>query len=91
MKKSRQMAIETEAPVLAGRHVTHPMIGRRLALICHSGAGKSACLAQLAAEPRLADMDVALGTHKSPALEVALRWLTDESTGQTVVVVSNHE
>ena len=48
---------------------------RRLALIGHSGAGKSSCLVALGIDGKAADMDAVLGTRESPPLETALNWL----------------
>jgi hypothetical protein len=63
----------------------------RIALIGHSGAGKSSYLFQCGFDPHAADMDAALGVEYSPPLEQALAWMTEGAEGQTVVVVSNHE
>ena len=63
----------------------------KIALIGHSGAGKSFCLKQLGIDGGTAEMDAALGTEKSPRLDVAFRWLTEDSRDQPLVVVSNHE
>jgi hypothetical protein len=60
-----------------------------IALIGHSAAGKSSCLRFMNSEAN-ADMDVALGTTKSPALETASRWMIDECR-PPVIAVSNHE
>ncbi len=60
-----------------------------VALIGHSAAGKSSCLSVLNSDPD-ADMDVALGTTKSPALETAIGWMIDECR-PPVIAVSNHE
>ena len=62
---------------------------KTVALVGHSAAGKSACLSYINASPD-ADMDIALGTHKSPNLATALKWLADASR-PAIVVVSNHE
>jgi threonine synthase len=62
------------------------MIGRRIALIGYSGAGKSSCLF----DRETADMDAVLGIRQPPSLEVALDWLTNPLT-PSIVVVSNHE
>jgi hypothetical protein len=60
-----------------------------IALIGHSAAGKSSCLRYMKSEAN-ADMDVALGTTKSPSLETAIGWMIDESR-PPVIAVSNHE
>jgi shikimate kinase len=64
---------------------------QRIALIGHSGAGKSACLLSLGIDRKLADMDAVLGTKQSPPLERALDWLALDATAPAIVVVSNHE
>src|SRR6516164_6413594 len=65
---------------------------RKLALIGHSGSGKSEAIRLLGIDKHLAEMDCALGTGtKVPTLTEALTWLTDGTEGQSVVVVSNHE
>lgn len=58
-------------------------------LVGHSAAGKTACAALLNGSRR-GDMDVGLGTTKSPPLDVALTWLLSP-TRPSVVVLSNHE
>jgi hypothetical protein len=60
-----------------------------IVLIGHSAAGKSSCLRYMKSEAN-ADMDVALGTTKSPSLETAIGWMIDESR-PPVIAVSNHE
>ena len=60
-----------------------------IALIGHSAAGKSSCLRYMNSEAN-ADMDVALGTTKSPALETAIGWMIEECR-PPVIAVSNHE
>jgi len=60
-----------------------------IALIGHSAAGKSSCLRYMNSDAN-ADMDVALGTTKSPTLETAIRWMIDECR-PAVIAVSNHE
>jgi hypothetical protein len=67
------------------------MYAKKLALIGHSGTGKTSCLVQLGFDLHRADMDIALGTTRSPPLADALRWLTGATDGQIIVVVSNHE
>jgi hypothetical protein len=67
------------------------MCSKKIALIAHSGAGKTSCLLELGAHPHRADIDMALGATRSPTLARALRWLTEASTKEAVVVVSNHE
>lgn len=57
------------------------MTQRTIALIGHSGAGKSVCL------KTLAEMDMALGTGKSPSLDEALNWIL---RALPVIVVSVH-
>ena len=66
-----------------------PMTSKTVALVGHSAAGKSACLAYIDANPD-ADMDKALGVHKSPDIFTALSWLTN-SMRPPIVIVSNHE
>ena len=66
------------------------MVSRRVALIGHSGAGKSACLVALQVDCDSADMDAVLGTKHCTSLPAALEWLTSDSTPE-LVVVSNHE
>ena len=66
-------------------------IARRIALIGHSGAGKSSCLLALGLDRKAADMDAVLGTKQSPHLDTAMNWLAGESSGPPLVVVSNHE
>lgn len=77
-------------------------MARRIALIGHSGAGKSACLRELHSrgvihvDPEAADMDVLrwpISKNEGQALETmekALVWLTASSTPQ-VVAVRNDE
>ena len=65
------------------------MIATVIALIGHSGAGKSSCLAHLRIGQE-ADMDVALGTTASPQMIKAMEWITSNDR-PSVVVVSNHE
>ena len=60
-----------------------------IALIGHSAAGKSSCLRYMNSEAN-ADMDVALGTTKSPTLETAIRWMIEECR-PPMIAVSNHE
>lgn len=67
------------------------MCRTKIALMGHSGAGKSACLLQLGIDQNRADMDVALGAQCSPPLVTALQWLTDGTQGEGLVVISNHE
>ena len=64
---------------------------RRIALIGHSGAGKSSCLLSLGIDRKLADMDTVLGKKQSPPLEAALGWLALDMLVPVIVVVSNHE
>jgi len=64
---------------------------RRIAVIGHSGAGKSSCLTALGIDPKEADMDAVLGTTTSPPLEKALNWLSDGVPAFSILVVSNHE
>jgi hypothetical protein len=66
------------------------MSQRVIALIGHSGAGKSSCLADLEISDR-ADMDAVLGTKQPPSLDEALEWLTNPGHDLSIVVVSNHE
>lgn len=54
---------------------------KTVALIGHSAAGKSSCLASSDA-----DMDVALGTHEPPSLDKMLNWLTAPSRPAIVAV-----
>jgi shikimate kinase len=68
------------------------MATRRVALVGHSGAGKSSCLLALGVDRKLADMDAVLGTtHPGPSLVTALEWLADDKSAPQLVVVSNHE
>jgi hypothetical protein len=67
------------------------MCSKKIALIGHSGAGKTSCLLQLGVDLQRAEMDIALSPEQSPPLATALRWLAEGSTDQTIVVVSNHE
>jgi hypothetical protein len=73
--------------------VTTTSAGRRVALVGHSGAGKSACLEHLGIDRATADMDAVFGTQaeEMPQLEAALAWLADGTTERPIVVVSNHE
>jgi ATPase subunit of ABC transporter with duplicated ATPase domains len=63
-------------------------IARRIALIGHSGAGKSTCLRILGYE-MTADMDHGLGTRACPSLKDALKWIAEQES--KVIVISNHE
>lgn len=67
------------------------MGAKRVALIGHSGAGKSSCLTALGLDRKTADMDAVLGTAHSPSLELALDWLVGTGSTPDIVVVSNHE
>ena len=58
------------------------MLHRKIALIGHSGSGKSECL------KRLAEMDSALGTNESPSLQDAVNWMAGTPC---VVVVGVHK
>ena len=62
----------------------------RIALIGHSGAGKSSYPLLSGIDPRTADMDAVLGVECSPPLEQALAWMTEGAAGQAVIVGSNH-
>ncbi|MEI6647972.1 MAG: hypothetical protein WCP12_18185 [bacterium] len=62
---------------------------KTVALVGHSAAGKSACLAYMNVNSA-ADMDLALGIHKAPSLATVLSWLADTSR-PPIVIVSNHE
>lgn len=64
---------------------------RKIALIGHSAAGKSACLQELGIDYMKADMDEGLGRDHCPSLAEAMRWLMNETSDQPIVVVSNHE
>jgi shikimate kinase len=66
------------------------MRSRRVAIIGHSAAGKSASLRQLGIDEHAGDMDRVLGTADCPPLEEALKWLSGDET-PAVVAVSNHE
>ena len=66
------------------------MRSRRVALIGHSGAGKSASLGHLGIEEDAGDMDGVLGTRHCPPLENVLKWLSGDET-PAVVAVSNHQ
>ena len=61
---------------------------RRVAIIGHSGAGKSTCLLALGVDRKLGDMDAVFRTQQS--LEKALNWLAADAK-PFFVVVSNHE
>ena len=65
------------------------MAAQRVALIGHSGAGKSASLVKLGIDRNSGDMDVVVG-KECPSLVSALGWLAN-TDGVPVVVVSNHE
>jgi shikimate kinase len=67
------------------------MAARRVALIGHSGAGKSSVLDELQADRTTADMDAVLGTKHSPQLTRALGWLATEEQDPRLVAISNHE
>lgn len=67
------------------------MVAKRVALIGHSGAGKSACLLSLGVDRKTADMDAVLGTKQCPSLASALGWLANGPAVPDLVVVSNHE
>jgi hypothetical protein len=78
MANTRQKHIMSDITV-------HP---RKIALIGHSGAGKSACLKELGIDRNRADMDMALGTVPAPSLAQAAQWLV--STEDPIMAVSNH-
>jgi shikimate kinase len=63
----------------------------RIALIGHSGAGKSSCLAELAIVHKRADMDATFRTDRCPSLTDGIQWLVEDSKDQPIVAVSNHE
>jgi len=63
------------------------MSRRKIALIGHSGAGKSAALRELGVDPKTADMDCALGVEKSPSLSDVMAWLGAGSACERIVVV----
>jgi shikimate kinase len=67
------------------------MSKRRVALIGHSGAGKTACLLALHVDRLTADMDAGPGKAKCPSLNEALSWLANDGHISQVLVVSNHE
>jgi hypothetical protein len=65
------------------------MCKQKIALIGHSGSGKSSCLIALGIPQELAEMDQGpIGTKVSPSVEVSLDWI--EKTKQPVVVVGVH-
>src|SRR5579862_5390358 len=65
------------------------MAARRVALIGHSGAGKSSCLSIMGLDCNVADMDAVF--KQLPSLAEALGWLASEKPQSGVVVVSNYE
>jgi shikimate kinase len=67
------------------------MTARRVALIGHSGAGKTACLQALCVNRETADMDAGLGRTQCPTLSEAFSWLASDRPDSRVLVVSNHE
>ncbi len=58
-----------------------------VALIGHTGAGKSSCLRALGIDLKLADMDSALGAF-DPGWQRTLEWI--RATDQTMVAVGVH-
>jgi guanylate kinase len=62
----------------------------KIALIGHSGAGKSACLRELGGNPAIAEMDRVLGTGKWPSMQEALEWIVSTPPDQSIVVFGVH-
>ena len=67
--------------------------GRKIALIGHSGSGKSACLIELSKthtdiDSVIAEMDRSLGTNDSPSMAKAFQWITENKS--PVVAVGVH-
>jgi RNase adaptor protein for sRNA GlmZ degradation len=62
----------------------------KIALIGHSGAGKSECLRKLGGDPAIAEMDKALGTGKPPTMQQALEWIVSRPQHQDIVVFGVH-
>jgi len=62
----------------------------KIALIGHSGAGKSDCLLEMGGDPVMAEMDCGLGTGKAPTMQQALEWITNTPRDQGVVVFGVH-
>jgi ATPase subunit of ABC transporter with duplicated ATPase domains len=60
---------------------------RKVALVGHSGVGKSSCL-RAANGTADGEMDIGLGTPISSPLEVAMKWITDND--EPMIVVSVH-
>lgn len=64
------------------------MIKRKVALIGHSGAGKSTCVKLLGGRLDVADMDKARFTTWPPSLEEALNWMA--TNDESVLSISVH-
>jgi guanylate kinase len=62
----------------------------KIALIGHSGAGKSECLQRLGGDPARAEMDKVLGTGKPPTIQQALEWIMCMPQHQDIVVFGVH-
>jgi len=62
----------------------------KIALIGHSGAGRSDCLLEMAGDPAVAEMDCGLGTGKAPTMQQALEWIAGTPRDQGVVVFGVH-
>lgn len=67
------------------------MAGRKVALIGHSGAGKSACLVELKGNLDMAEMDRTLGVGKSPTIREATKWMIEDTSEQDILAISVHE
>jgi shikimate kinase len=73
-----------------GRGEIEFMSKRKIALIGHSGAGKSECLKELGINRDVADMDKIFHTTESPSMEDAMKWMIDDTNEQDVLAVSVH-
>jgi len=62
----------------------------KIALIGHSGAGKSDCLLEMGGDAAVAEMDCGLGTGKAPTMQQALEWIASTPRDQGVVVFGVH-
>lgn len=99
--KGRYVVVVYRAAMLMWRHeqmgASQQDIEGRIALIGHSGAGKTECLQKLGRDLAAADMDVVFGVKAShtgdeatQSLKRALTWLTNSATPD-VVTISNDE